>query len=140
MPGLAPTLLILALAGGAVPAKPTPLPSLPPAMMKMTMPSFTANDSAITVKAGAPFQIRLKVNSGTGYSWQPQGPLAPGLTLLGVFQTPRGKMMPGGPGDQVLVFRAADAGPLTLTMEYVRPWERDVKPAKIQSFKITVHK
>lgn len=139
MPGLAPALLVLALAGPSA-AKPTPLPSLPPAMMKMTMPTFTASDTAISVKSGAPFQIRLHVTSGTGYSWQPQGPLAPGLTLLGVFQTPHGKMMPGGPGDEVLVFRASNVGALHLTMEYVRPWERGVKPAKVESFLISVHK
>lgn len=139
MTGLAPALLILALAGPAG-AKPTPLPSAPPAMMKMAMPTFTAKDTAVSVKAGAPFQIRLKVTSGTGYSWQPEGPLPPGLTLLGVFQTPRGKMMPGGPGDEVLVFRASIVGTMNLTMEYVRPWERGVKPAKIQSVKITVRK
>lgn len=138
MPGLAPALLVLALAGASA-AKPTPLPSVPPAMMKMAMPSFTAQDTGISVKTGAPFQIRLKVNSGTGYSWQPQGPLAPGLTLLGVFQTPRGKMMPGGAGDEVLVFRASGVGRLHLTMEYVRPWERGVKPAKLRSFLIAVH-
>jgi predicted secreted protein len=139
MPGLAPALLVLALATPSA-VKPTPLPSLPPAMMKTTMPSYTASDTGVSVKAGAPFQIRLKVTSGTGYSWQPQGPLPPGVTLLGVFQTPRGKMMPGGPGEEVLVFRASGVGTLHLTMEYVRPWQRGVKPAKVQTFLISVHK
>lgn len=116
------------------------LPTVAPAMKTMAMPAFAQNDTSIAVKAGAPFQIRMNVTSGTGYSWQPQGPLPPGVTLLGVFQEPRGKMMPGGPGVEVLVFRAKDVGKTTLALEYVRPWERNAKPAKLRSFTVTVRK
>ena len=48
------------------------------------MPSFTAGQ-AVSVKVNQPFEIRAKVTSGTGYSWRPQGPLPPGIGLLGVF-------------------------------------------------------
>lgn len=140
MPAIITSVLALALAAGPASPAPTALPSLPPAMMKMAMPSFTAKDAAIAVKAGQPFQLRMHVTSGNGYTWQPRGPLPPGLALLGVFQTPRGKMMPGGPGEQVLVFRATDAGQLKITLDYVRPWEHGVKPAKQQTFSIKVHK
>jgi inhibitor of cysteine peptidase len=109
-------------------------------MAKATMPTFSAKDANISVKAGAPFQIRLDVTSGNGYTWRASAPLPPGLTLLGDFQTPRGKRMPGGPGQQVLVFRAADVGSLKLSLQYVRPWEHGVKPAKTQTFAVTVHK
>lgn len=134
----APAVLVLALSAGASPAAaPSPLPS---AMVNVKMPSFTAKDAHITVKAGTPFQIRLDVTSGNGYTWRAHGPLPPGLKLVGDFQTPRGKRIPGGPGQQVLVFRPADVGSLKLTLEYVRPWERGVKPAKLQTFTITVRK
>ena len=126
--------LLLAAAPGT-PALPTPAP----AIMKMHMPSFTAGQ-AVSVKVNQPFQIRAKVTSGTGYSWRPQGPLPPGIGLLGVFQEPRGKMMPGGPGMENLVFRAVDPGKYKIVLEYVRPWERNVKPAKTQTFAITVQK
>jgi predicted secreted protein len=109
-------------------------------MMKLAMPSFAANEYSIAGKVKQPFQIRLNVTSGTGYTWMPQGPLPPGITLLGVFQEPRGKLMPGGPGQEALVFRADDAGKVRLTLQYLRPWERGVKPAKVETFTISVHK
>lgn len=126
--------LLLAAAPGT-----SALPTPAPAIMKMHMPSFTAGQ-AVSVKVNQPFQIRAKVTSGTGYSWRPQGPLPPGIGLLGVFQEPRGKMMPGGPGMENLVFRAVDPGKYKIVLEYVRPWERNVKPAKTQTFAITVQK
>jgi predicted secreted protein len=130
--------LLSALLLAAAPS-PAPLPTPAPALAKVQMPSFTAGQ-AVSVKLNQPFQIRLKVTSGTGYSWQPQAPLPPGIGLLGVFQQPRGKMMPGGPGMENLVFRAVDPGKYTLTLGYLRPWERNVKPAKTQTFTVTVHK
>jgi predicted secreted protein len=60
------------------------------------------------------------------------------MTLLGVFSPARGPAMPGGPGAEVLVFRPADVGEMKLTLGYVRPWERGVKPAKTQTFTVRV--
>ena len=131
--------LILAAAASAAPMR-TPLPTMPPAMVKLAMPSFMAKQTKINVKTDQPFQIRMNVTAGTGYSWQPQGPMPPGVTLVGVFQHPSSKMLPGGPGEEVLVFRAHDVGTEHLALEYVRPWEHATKPAKVAAFTITVHK
>lgn len=130
----------LILAAATASPKPTPLPALPPAMIKVAMPSYTPKQLHIRVKVDRPFQVRMNVTSGTGYSWQPQGPLPPGLTLVGVFQRPSSKTLPGGPGEEVLVFRAHDVGKVHLALEYVRPWERSVKPSKIAIFTLTVYK
>lgn len=116
------------------------LPTPPPQVMKAQMPSYTATQSAISSKLNQPFQIQMHVTSGTGYSWQPMGPLPPGVTLLGVFQQPHGKMMPGGPGTEVLVFRGTSAGSYKLQLEYLRPWEHNAKPAKVQQFNVTIHR
>ena len=132
------TILLSALLLAAA-SSPAPLPTLAPAMANVHMPSFSAGQ-AVSVKVDQPFQIRLKVTSGTGYSWQPQAPLPPGVKLLGVFQQPHGKMMPGGPGMENLVFRGVSPGKYTLTLAYLRPWERGAKPAKTQTFTVTVHK
>ena len=132
--------LVLAAATGSASPKPTPLPTLAPSLVKLAMPSFTVKQTKIAVKADQPFQLRMSVNAGTGYSWQPQAPIPPGVTLLGVFQRPSSKMMPGGPGEEVLVFRAHDVGTMHLTLEYVRPWEQHTKPAKLAAFTVTVHK
>jgi predicted secreted protein len=109
-------------------------------MLKVAMPSFTATQKQIRVKVDLPFQIRLNVTSGTGYSWQPQGPLPPGVTLLGVFQHPSAKVLPGGPGQEIMVFRAHDVGIEHVTLQYVRAWERAAKPVKIAAFTVTVRK
>jgi predicted secreted protein len=119
-----------------MPAMPTP----PPAIMQTKMPTYAATQSRISVKLNQPFQIDMRVTSGTGYTWQPTGPIPPGLTLLGVFQQPHGKMMPGGPGTEVLVFRGTSPGKYTLALGYLRPWEKNVKPAKTQTFTVTVHR
>jgi predicted secreted protein len=131
--------LVFAAAVSAAP-KPTPLPTLAPSMQRVAMPSFTAKQTQIRVKPDQPFQIRLNVTSGTGYTWQPQPPIPPGITLAGVFTHPSSKMLAGGPGEEVLVFRAHDVGTEHLVLVYVRPWERGVKPAKIASFSVTVRK
>jgi predicted secreted protein len=131
--------LIFAAAAAAAP-QPTPLPTLAPAMVKLAMPSFTAKQTQIRTKVDEPFQIRMNVTAGTGYSWQPQAPIPPGISLLGVFQRPSSKMMPGGPGEEILVFRGHDVGTVRLFLEYVRPWERHVKPAKVAVFSVMVRK
>lgn len=132
--------LILAAAAATAAPAPKPLPTLAPALVKLAMPSYTAKQTAIRVKVNQPFQLRLSSTSGTGYSWQPQGPLPPGVTLLGVFSRPTSKMLPGGPGEELLVFRAHNLGKVRLVMEYVRPWERGAKPAKLAAFTVTVRK
>lgn len=134
-----PTLVLAAAAASAAPA-PTPLPTLAPALAKRAMPSLTPKQTAIAVKAGQPFAVRMPVTAGTGYGWQPQAPIPPGMTLLGVVQRPASNMMPGGPGEEVLVFRGHDLGTVHLVLEYVRPWERHAKPAKTAAFSVTVHK
>lgn len=135
---MAGIVLTLLLAASTPAAMPTPLPSLPPAIAHQTMPGFSASDQAISVKRSQPFQIRLDVTSGTGYAWMPQGPLPAGVTLLGVLAQPRGKMLPGGPGREVLVFRGDQVVRARLTLEYVRPWERAAKPAKLATFTISI--
>lgn len=120
-------------------AMPSALPSLAPAMMHIAMPSFTAQQRTISVKQNAPFQIVLRVNSGTGYTWRPRGPMPNGIALLGVFTQARGRMMPGGPGQEVLVFRAAAKGVYSLSIDYVRPWERNAKPASVHTVSVRVH-
>ena len=101
------TVLIAALASAA--PSPTPLPTLAPAMMKLAMPSFGPSTPAIAVKVNQPFQIRMKASAGTGYSWRPRGPLPPNLALLGAFEQPNGKAMPGAAGTQTLVFRGSSS-------------------------------
>lgn len=130
---------LLFTAPPAMQAKPTPLPTLAPALVKSRMPSYTLKQTSIRVKTGQPFQLRLAANAGTGYSWEPQGPLPPGVTLLGAFRQRSSVLKPGAPGEDVLVFRARSVGKLHLIVQYVRPWERHARPAKVAAFTITVH-
>ncbi len=130
--------IVLAVASAA--PKPTALPTLAPALVKVVMPSFTVKDTAINVKVNEPFQVRLEVASGTGYTWQPQPPLDPGISVVGMFSRPSSKMMPGGPSEEVIVFRAADVGTERLVLQCIRPWDHPVKPARTAAFTISVHK
>ncbi|HZZ65676.1 MAG TPA: protease inhibitor I42 family protein [Candidatus Baltobacteraceae bacterium] len=119
-------------------ASPAALPTVAPAVMHAAMPTFNERNSWFTAHAGAPFQIRMTVTSGTGYTWEPVGPLPPGVTLLGVFAAAQARSMPGSPSREVLVFRAANAGTAHLKLAYVRPWERSTPPAKTAAFTIRV--
>jgi inhibitor of cysteine peptidase len=89
---------------------------------------------------GDEFSIKLRSNSGTGYSWQ----LAPGTLddrivefVTETYQAPEGNLI-GSSGTEEFVFKAVRDGTTTLTLHYVRPWETDVEPADVHVTEVTV--
>jgi inhibitor of cysteine peptidase len=44
----------------------------------------------------------------------------------------------GGPGQRVWLFQAIAEGETELTLEYLRPWEEGVAPAKSMTYKISI--
>lgn len=44
----------------------------------------------------------------------------------------------GGPGKRVWLFQAIADGETELTLEFLRPWEEDVEPAKSITYKIAI--
>lgn len=100
----------------------------------MATASPSPSPHPVSVAPGATFKISLPMTAGTGYGWQPKGPLPPGISLVSqsASQAPR----PGGPQVQTFIFRDKAAGKRTLTMIYVRPWEKNLAPAQTRTFTI----
>ncbi|MCX6372417.1 MAG: protease inhibitor I42 family protein [Actinobacteria bacterium] len=100
---------------------------------------YTAADDGATVEAsvGEQFTVTLEENPTTGYSWDMIA--GPGLTQVGdkfVAPSPSPSPLMGAGGTHLWVFRADEAGTLTLTGRYVRPWEEDGKSAA--DFSLTI--
>jgi inhibitor of cysteine peptidase len=94
---------------------------------------------AIEAEVGKLFAITLDANPTTGYTWQFAQPLdASILKLAGSeFKRTDDKLIGSG-GQQVWTFRALDQGATTISLKYVRPWEKDAPPARIVTYTVTV--
>jgi inhibitor of cysteine peptidase len=92
------------------------------------------NGREFTLDRGDALEISLPANSGTGYTWQAE-PVAGGfVTQVGEPAFALDNAMPGASGHQVFHFGVSASGTGMLEMHYLRPWEKDAKPAKV--FKI----
>jgi inhibitor of cysteine peptidase len=94
------------------------------------------NGKTLQLAPGAVVQITLDSNVTTGYSWK----LAK-LDTAAVEQTKQEYIAPktervGAGGQEVWTFTARSAGRTPLRLEYIRPWEEKVAPAKV--FEITL--
>lgn len=89
-----------------------------------------ANDSTRKVVAGRLVEIRLESNASTGYKWVPEALDDNRVELLDdQYGTQRGAAI-GASGEQVLTFKALRPGTAEIELVYVRPWEKDARPAK----------
>lgn len=105
-----------------------------PAQVPLTM---SDNGKHVTLQTGHQLVIGLEGNPSTGYTWEvvradpsllvEQGPVQFKAASTGLV---------GASGIQTLTFRALKAGTATLTLGYLRPWEKGVSP--INTFQITV--
>ncbi|HHT9131176.1 MAG TPA: protease inhibitor I42 family protein [Candidatus Tripitaka californicus] len=96
-------------------------------------------DNAIEVKAGKDFIITLESNRTTGYGWQLARPLDGAvLELVGSEYTPGESKLIGSGGREIWTFRAVGAGKTPIAFKYIRPWEKDVPPAREASFTVAV--
>jgi inhibitor of cysteine peptidase len=93
----------------------------------------------ITVKAGEEFAILLDSNRTTGYQWE----LAPSFDgkmlrlIKSEYQAPYTDRVGAG-GKEVWLFAADAEGETTLSFRYIRPWEKDLPPAKAATFQVLV--
>lgn len=89
---------------------------------------------------GQTLTINLPSNPTTGFRWM-LVKAAPGvLTSLGseVYTNPEDAGMVGAAGKSTWRFRAHQAGQDALLMQYQRPWEQGVAPAKTFACEISV--
>ena len=104
-------------------------------------------EAPVEVEEGLEFSLVLESNPTTGYSWQLAEPLDEELLrLVGTsFEAKGGSHGEGGeivgaPGEEVWTFEALEAGKTEVVLEYVRPWEKDVKPEKTVTFEVEIKK
>lgn len=93
----------------------------------------------IAVLAGNHFELTLPSNKTTGYSWQLfKTPDSRVLKFLNSRYNKPEKQMLGTGRSETWSFQAIGKGNVKITMHYVRKFEKDTAPAKIQSFSVTV--
>ncbi len=95
--------------------------------------------SEVELAAGQVLEVTLESNPTTGYSWQVSEVDRAVLAQVGEaeFQEApiEGEQMVGAGGVETLRFTAGP-GETTLTLEYRRPWEKDVDP--LETFTVQV--
>lgn len=99
------------------------------------------NGSEVVLAAGQVLEVTLESNPTTGFSWQVSEVDGAVLAQVGeaVFQQAptEGEQLVGAGGVETLQF-AASPGETTLTLEYRRPWEKDVDPLETFTVQVTV--
>ena len=102
-------------------------------------PEYSSSTSPIEVKVGEKFVISLESNPTTGYQWQLAEPLNTSiLELVGSeYKAPETKLVGAG-GEERWTFKAVGEGETKIYLEYARPWEKDVAPAKSETFSVIV--
>ena len=105
---------------------------------KIEKEEYLNPDEPIKVKAGQNFTIKMQSNPTTGYGWQ----LSKADEKIVQFVTnayipPDSKLMGAG-GHEVWTFKAVGEGATEISMQYVRPWEKDQPPARTNVFTVVV--
>jgi inhibitor of cysteine peptidase len=96
------------------------------------------NGKDIDLPAGDTLVLRLKSNPSTGYNWAIKGdPLPLRLVKSSTKKNAQTGHAVGAPVTQEFRLAAVSAGMASLTLEYRRPWEYNVAPAK--TFKVKVN-
>lgn len=105
--------------------------------MRVTMQD---SGSSITLHMGDVLEVALPATFGTGYSWKVANAAGHVVKLRGKPETAPGESQnkTGQTETQVFRFVASAKGTGQLELHYVRPWEKDEKPAKLFSLKIQV--
>ncbi|MBI5820131.1 MAG: protease inhibitor I42 family protein [Verrucomicrobia bacterium] len=100
--------------------------------------SFTETDSGKTfaTSPGTTFDISLKGNYTTGYSWNIVTCDKSILQPAGSQYTPNQPQLTGSGGVQHYTFNIVGKGQTTLKITYHRVWEKDVAPAQTFTLQI----
>lgn len=97
------------------------------------------NGKEISIAPSTTLIVKLPTQFGTGYSWQA---VELPSTLLSPVGKPRVETTDargaGRQDRQVFTFTPQKSGSASLKFHYVRPWEKDAKPEKTFSVKLTI--
>ena len=93
----------------------------------------------LTVRAGAPFTIRLDANATTGFRWRLATAPDPAIATVGVSDYElSGGAGTGSGGTEVWHCTAVAAGKTQAVFEYTRPWEHGQPPIRTHAVMIHV--
>lgn len=100
-----------------------------------------ADGTKVVLKRGQQLAVRLDLTSGTGFGWTYEQ--TGNMELFPSGETPTLEMAhadgrPGGGGILQFTFRATRTGSGTLKLNYRRPWETNVPPAKAITLDVLV--
>jgi inhibitor of cysteine peptidase len=96
------------------------------------------NGKTVAMNQGALLIISLESNLSTGYSWRVSKNDNATLKFIDQSTFPPKTPMPGAPGHQMLKFKAIAPGSDAVELEYLRPWEKGIAPAKTFGVMVTV--
>ena len=98
-----------------------------------------AEPKPITVKAGQEFKLTLHANATTGYQWVlAKAPDEKLVKLLGSEYKRLDSKVMGSGGDMVWTFKALAEGKAEIGLDYIRPWEKGVKPVETTNFVVVI--
>lgn len=103
-------------------------------------PAVLTAPGPVALKTGEELLIALPSNPTTGYAWT--ATISNAAVIRGEgssYLAPGGSRMGAG-GTQILAFETGTAGSATITVQYRRPWEKNVKAAKTMTFSVSVAK
>lgn len=99
----------------------------------------SVSETVVFAVAGKSFTVEMQSNHSTGFQWRmEQGPDANLLRVEGVSYKEAEANLPGGGGTETWTFHALGPGTAKFSMAYVRPWEKDVPPAKTMGYAIRI--
>lgn len=130
--------LILCLVALALPGQAAPTPA-DTVQVSTTAPLSAQKSIPVAALKGSSFTLTLPANHTTGYQWK-LGKLSSGgvLQVVGsVYNTPDSVLLGQG-GTETWTCKALKPGNATLTLIYVRPWEKNTPPVKTQTFSVLV--
>jgi inhibitor of cysteine peptidase len=103
----------------------------------------TKNGKSVSLQYGSNLEVNLPGNPTTGYSWKLDSIRGKSLKQVGKIDyvaDQRDDKRIGSGGTFTARFKAAQRGKSTLTLIYVRPWERGKAPAQTFSTNVEVTK
>ncbi|OPY76559.1 MAG: Chagasin family peptidase inhibitor I42 [Syntrophorhabdus sp. PtaU1.Bin153] len=93
----------------------------------------------LVVSPGAKFAIVVASNRTTGFSWQIAQPVNEKIVkLVGTEYVPSGSDLDGAGGKEVWTFTAVAAGQTTISLRYVRSWEKGKTPQQEALYTVIV--
>jgi inhibitor of cysteine peptidase len=103
------------------------------------VPEFSRPDTSIQRQVGERFILSLESNPSTGYSWKFSAPVDGKILRLvkSEYRSP-GPQIPGKGGRDSWIFQTIGKGNTSITLVYLRPWEKNTPPAKKAVFRVTV--